>query len=254
MMRRDSLLAAFLLAACTAGCITPDFSDEDTPGEPAPAAPQESWVRPPAPPPATSAPRPASETPSGPALEHVRSLAGMTFVVDAGHGGKDPGTGATSGRGPEKDLVLALAQGVAGKLEARGGRALMTRKGDVFVELDERAALADRARADLLVSLHADWSQKASASGLSVWIARSPLSASRRVAQEILAAARRAGIKTRTVQNSNFRVLVGHGRPAVLVECGFLSNPGDAEKLNSSWYRARLADVIVEGIAAALCR
>ncbi|MBI4878485.1 MAG: N-acetylmuramoyl-L-alanine amidase [Planctomycetes bacterium] len=257
MTRRESVLAALLLAACTSGCITPDFSDADAQGESPPAAPQESWTKPPAPlPPAasTSVPRAAPVTAPGPALACVRSLAGMTFVVDAGHGGKDPGSGGASGRRAEKDLALALAQEVANRLEERGGRVLMTRKGDVFVELDERAAQADRARADLFVSLHADWSQKSSASGLAVWIARSPLSASRRAAQEILAAARRAGIKTRSVQSSNFRVLVGHGRPGVLVECGFLSNAGDAEKLNTSWYRAKLAEAIVEGIAAALRR
>ncbi len=79
-----------------------------------------------------------------------------TVVVDPGHGGVDSGT--SSGFGLiEKDLTLDIARRVAGLLEARGCRALLTRDDDRGVSLRDRALFANSARADLFVSIHANW-------------------------------------------------------------------------------------------------
>jgi N-acetylmuramoyl-L-alanine amidase len=77
------------------------------------------------------------------------------IVIDAGHGGIDPG--ASGSRIAEKDLVLSVARHIEKALKAgRGYDVIMTRTSDVYVALDERVAIANRSNADLFVSVHAD--------------------------------------------------------------------------------------------------
>lgn len=92
-----------------------------------------------------------------------------TIVVDAGHGGEDPG--AIGKRGTyEKHVALAIAKLLQRKIDARPNmRAVLTRKGDYFVPLQQRVALARRAKADLFVSIHADAFVRPDASGSSVY-------------------------------------------------------------------------------------
>jgi len=90
------------------------------------------------------------------------------IVIDAGHGGKDPG--ATSSLGfYEKTVNLAVARRVAYLLRQRGVRVEMTRTGDYFIELEDRAAIANRLNADLFVSIHADSSPKSSRRGFTLY-------------------------------------------------------------------------------------
>lgn len=93
-----------------------------------------------------------------------------TIVVDAGHGGEDPG--AIGARGThEKQVALAIARILQKKIDARPDmRAVLTRKGDYFVPLHQRVALARRAKADLFVSVHADAFVRPDASGSSVYV------------------------------------------------------------------------------------
>lgn len=93
-----------------------------------------------------------------------------TIVVDAGHGGEDPG--AVGSRGThEKQVALAIARILQKKIDARSDmRAVLTRKGDYFVPLHQRVALARRAKADLFVSVHADAFVRPDASGSSVYV------------------------------------------------------------------------------------
>jgi len=78
-----------------------------------------------------------------------------TVVIDAGHGGADLGARGPNGE-LEKDLALAVARKVAAQLQKRGTRVLLTRSKDVFVPLGERTDIANRAHADLFVSIHAN--------------------------------------------------------------------------------------------------
>lgn len=172
----------------------------------------------------------------------------MTIVVDAGHGGKDPGARGVS-VSPEKTINLDVALRLARLLEQAGAKVVTTRSSDRFIPLDDRAAMADRTRADLFVSIHADSAQRAGASGTTIYIARNALSQSRHAARSIAAALQRAGIECRGTQSAGYRVLVGHSRPAVLIECGFLTNRADASRLNTAPYRAKLAAAIADGIA-----
>jgi len=89
-------------------------------------------------------------------------------VIDPGHGGFDPGTRAANGL-LEKDLTLTLARKLAVALNQRGVRTLLTRDDDRYLTLPARTALADRAGADLFVSIHLNWSPNPSAAGLQVY-------------------------------------------------------------------------------------
>ncbi len=94
----------------------------------------------------------------------------VVIAVDAGHGGKDPG--AIGPRGThEKTVTLSVARELADLINRQPGmRAVMTRTGDYFVDLDARSDIARRQKAQLLISIHADSVNNATARGASVWI------------------------------------------------------------------------------------
>ncbi|MBS0476521.1 MAG: N-acetylmuramoyl-L-alanine amidase, partial [Proteobacteria bacterium] len=90
-----------------------------------------------------------------PPVEGPQDASRPLVVIDAGHGGKDPGAGSGSLR--EKDVTLALAKALRAELLKRGGmRVALTRSDDRFLVLSERTAIARRLNADLFISIHAD--------------------------------------------------------------------------------------------------
>lgn len=172
-------------------------------------------------------------------------------VIDPGHGGHDPGAIAVNGL-HEKDVVLDVSLRAAQQLRAAGATVKMTRTTDRFVELEQRAAIANRFGADLFVSVHADSAKRRSARGYSTYVARSASTAARAAADalgERMAAARVPAHGTGR-HEADYRVLVHTRCPAVLVELGFLSNYADAAQLATPAYRAKLADVLADGIVA----
>ena len=168
-------------------------------------------------------------------------------VIDAGHGGKDPG--ATSVLGYyEKGVNLAVAARVAYLLEQRGIRVEMTRTGDYYVELEDRAALANRLGADLFVSIHADSSPKSSTQGYTIYIANGASRASQRAADALENAMAGTGLSNKGVRKANYHVLVDTTGPAVLVEMGYLSNRYEAGLLRDSSFQDRMAEAVADGI------
>jgi N-acetylmuramoyl-L-alanine amidase len=174
-----------------------------------------------------------------------------TVVIDAGHGGKDPG--ATSYTGDyEKTANLSIARKVASHLEERGIRVIMTRNSDTFIELNERAAIANRAGADLFVSIHCDSHPNRSQNGYTIYVARSASWSSKKTGVAIEQAMRQTGLSSVGMRNQDFRVLVRTSCPAVLVECGYLTNPSEASQLYDSSFQDRIARAIANGIVASL--
>lgn len=169
------------------------------------------------------------------------------IVIDAGHGGKDPGALSVIGI-QEKDVVLDAAMAVAGSLRAGGQKAVMTRSDDTFVELNERANIANRVGARAFVSIHADSCHNPSADGYTIYVARSASSGSLALASAIERQLASTGAASRGVRRANYRVLVRTTCPAVLVELGYLSNVYEARRLSQSGYRRGLAKAITEGI------
>ena len=166
-----------------------------------------------------------------------------TVVLDAGHGGIDRGAKGVDGS-TEKKYALDTAKRVERGLKRAGYRVVMTRKGDYFITLPSRVAISNRQRGAIFVSIHYNWASRSGASGTETYYYNSrsyPLAAN--IQREL---ARFSG--NRGVKRSRFHVLRNNLRPSALVECGFLSNSGDARKVRSSSHRQRLADAIVRGI------
>lgn len=192
-----------------------------------------------------------------------------TIVLDPGHGGRDPGHQA--GTLQEKRLTLLLAQQVRAKLQAAGYRVVLTRNRDTYLDLPERAARANREKADLFVSLHFNAAADRTVRGAEVFCltpngaasTHAPRSAvltqnwpghrngasSQRLAYEVQRAlVERGRLADRGVKHARFAVLRDLTMPGILVEAGFLSHPEEARQLADPKFRDRLAAAIVEGI------
>jgi N-acetylmuramoyl-L-alanine amidase len=192
--------------------------------------------------------RPAMESPAAAAPSTgFRRLSGLV-VIDAGHGGKDPGARSCLGY-YEKTVNLAVARKVARLLRQKGLRVEMTRTGDRFIELEERAAIANRLRADLFVSIHSDSFPKSSRRGYTVYVANSASWSSRRAASAIARSMAGTGLNSFGTQTANYHVLTGTRGPAVLVELGYLTNRREAALLRDPSFQSRLAQAVAEGIS-----
>jgi len=167
-------------------------------------------------------------------------------VVDAGHGGHDPG--AMSGGLHEKDINLAVALKIADLLEQRGIGVILTRQQDQFIELEERANTANRRNADLFVSIHSDSNPDRSRQGFTVFVARAASQEAYRAANCIGQAMAAMGSDSHGVREADYKVLINTSGPAVLVEIGYLSNAQDIARLRDSAWQNRLAQAIAGGI------
>ncbi len=179
------------------------------------------------------------------------SLRGWTIVVDPGHGGKDPGGVGVSGV-RESDVVLAASLRLKAQLEAQGAKVIMTRNSDVFIELDDRAAIANKANANLFISVHANIAPNSgSAAGIETWVHDEGErgNQSRKLAGAVNnGMVAKTGATNRGVKNESFRVLRTTKMPAVLVELGFLSNASEERKLAQGDYQAKLVSGILTGV------
>lgn len=176
---------------------------------------------------------------------------GGLIVIDAGHGGKDPGAISYLGY-YEKGVTLRIANKLAAILKARGYQVKLIRDSDVFIDKYERAEIANRINPDLFVSIHCDANEKRSIHGYSVWVSRSASQASRRTAALIETAMTRTGISSRGVREADYVVLANTKCPAVLVECGHVSNPKEAAQLYDGNYQDRIAAAVADGIVEAM--
>lgn len=168
-----------------------------------------------------------------------------TVVVDAGHGGKDNGAFRRFG-GAEKNATLDVATRLATKLRESQFRVVMTRSSDLFVDLDERAAISNRQKNAIFVSVHFNDSGRRGIRGFETYY-HSPVARNLayKIQERIMTL---PGAVNRGVKTANFRVLRKAAYPAVLVECGFLSNRKEGAAARSASRRDDLADKIAEAI------
>jgi N-acetylmuramoyl-L-alanine amidase len=170
-----------------------------------------------------------------------------TVVLDAGHGGHDPG--AKSPRGShEKTLALDTSRRVARILRANGLRVIETRTADYFVTLDKRVQVSNRSRGSVFVSLHYNWARRKGAAGVETFYCGSRSSRlAANIQREILQPYRATN---RGVKLRGFYVLKNNRRPAVLVELGFISNPAENATIQKPHIRQKLAEAVARGILA----
>src|ERR1041385_7398530 len=149
----------------------------------------------------------------------------ITVVIDAGHGGYDRG-GIPGQRVSEKDMTLDVAQRLRSVLAASGYRVVMTRDSDVFVPLGTRSAIANSYRNAIFVSIHFNSATRRGASGIETYFySRDSLSLASAIHHYVTGG---APSENRGVRRRGYYVLRRTNMPAVLVECGFLTNPTEA--------------------------
>jgi N-acetylmuramoyl-L-alanine amidase len=168
-----------------------------------------------------------------------------TVVVDAGHGGRDSGAYRRYG-GLEKFATLDVARRLERKLRESELKIVMTRSSDVYVGLDERVAIENKQKNSIFVSIHFNDSRRRAIRGFETYY-HSPMSIelANRIQSKLM---RMPRATNRGVHYANFRVLRLANYPAVLVECGFLSNRREGRGARDSEYRELLADKIAEAI------
>jgi N-acetylmuramoyl-L-alanine amidase len=168
-----------------------------------------------------------------------------TVVVDAGHGGKDTGAYRRYG-GAEKLATLDVAKRLDRKLRESQIRTVMTRTQDEFISLDQRVAIENSQKNAVFVSIHFNDSRRRGIHGFETYYhSASSEELARRIQDKLLTIPHSAG---RGVHTANYRVLRLAKYPAVLVECGFLSNRAEGGEARDSEYREMLADRIAEAI------
>lgn len=165
-----------------------------------------------------------------------------TVVIDPGHGGKD--SGVARNHLQEKNLALDVGLRLRPKLEAAGLQTVMTRTSDVFIPLETRAAISNAHTDVFFVSIHFNDSPKRKIHGATVYYF-SPLAEpmAHAISNSLGSITTNRGIVT-----ARFRVLRKNHFPAVLVECGFISNRTEAARCGSPVFREALAGRIAQAI------
>jgi N-acetylmuramoyl-L-alanine amidase len=213
--------------------------------------------------------RPLARTESRTAKSSAASKPFAVVVLDPGHGGQD--SGAMCGGVLEKDLALDVARRIDRLLNSEGIATLMTRVGDTYVSLADRAAFANRVRKCIFVSIHFNEDNQPVASGVETYYAAHqitagsflaswlpflwrPLSDSPNPESQNLAALVQEAVVARTrsidrgTQARQFFVITNVTSPAILIEGGFLTNKEDISKLASEDYRNQIAAAVADGI------
>lgn len=170
-----------------------------------------------------------------------------TVVIDPGHGGHD--RGAAVGYVFEKHMALDTARRVEQLLRAKGLKVVMTRSTDVFIPLPGRAAIGNRYGNAIFVSVHYNYSRGGSGHGLETYYCHNKSYQLAGYIQAYLIQDTR--MQNRGVKHANFHVIKNTTRnPAVLVECGFVSNSGERAGMMGGVYREKIAEGIAKGILA----
>lgn len=166
-------------------------------------------------------------------------------VIDAGHGGHDPGAISVSKK-KEKDFALSLALKTAKLLENSSTiDVVLTRSDDTFLELSDRVKIAEKLKADVFISIHAN-AGPSTASGTETFYQRSSSKSLATVIHKNMLNA--VGLKDRGVKYGNFHVIRETTMPATLLEVGFLTNKTDESKLYDPGVQDRVAQSIVNGL------
>ena len=168
----------------------------------------------------------------------------MRVILDAGHGGRD--RGAVWGGVRESDLNLKVAKRVESSLKGRGYSVTMTRRSDVFVSLGRRAQIANRYRNCIFVSIHFNATLHTGVRGAETFYVGSRGSYLAKSIQRGLVSELK--VRDRGYKYRRYSVLSHTHCPAVLVECGFISNSYERSRCKTSGYQAAASRAIVAGI------
>ncbi|MEH2083238.1 MAG: N-acetylmuramoyl-L-alanine amidase [Nostoc sp.] len=177
----------------------------------------------------------------------------VIVIIDPGHGGKDSGALGIGGA-REKDVILPIGKRLGEILQQHGVQVILTRDSDYFVTLPGRVQLAERANADVFVSIHANsaGASRPDVNGLEVYYYDSGLDLARIVRSSILQSI--STIKDRGVRRARFYVLRKSSMPSILVETGYMTGRQDMARLRTSAYQNQMAEAIARGVLQYLKR
>lgn len=169
----------------------------------------------------------------------------FTIVLDAGHGGKDPGAKSITGKW-EKDFNLSVVLKVQALLAADERiKLVLTRQDDAYPSLDDRIKLANSLAADMFISVHAN-SYTAAINGTETYYTRADSKDLAYLMHSLIVPA--TGLKNNGVRTANFKVIKYTTMPAVLLEAGYLSSKIDEPKMWTEAFQDRFAEAIAAGI------
>jgi N-acetylmuramoyl-L-alanine amidase len=178
----------------------------------------------------------------------------VTLIIDAGHGGHDPGNlNSKKGMKLEKDLNLLIAKKLGGYMEEflKGQvNVLYTRENDHFIALENRVTVANSKKADYFISIHCNSDSKSLINGTETHVHNANSKVGLDLANEIQgqflnrAGRNSRGVKVKHDRGYNLMVLKDSKMPAVLVECGFMSNATEEAYLNSDKGQSLIASAI----------
>ncbi|MDN4069133.1 N-acetylmuramoyl-L-alanine amidase family protein [Paenibacillus vini] len=166
-------------------------------------------------------------------------------VIDAGHGGSDPGAISVTKK-KEKDFNLAVVLKVQELLKQESDiDFVLTRSSDTYPTLQDRVKIANDLKADIFISVHAN-AGSATASGVETYYTRSESLSLAKVMHKYLVQS--SGLSDRGVRSKSLHVTRETKMPAVLLECGYLSNKNDNAVLYTEDFQDRVAEGVVKGI------
>ena len=190
---------------------------------------------------------PAIPSTSIPSTNIPRARQGqLTVVIDPGHGGRDPGAVGIGGL-REKDINITVARRMQASLQEKGINVVLTRADDREIDLQPRVSMAERADADIFVSIHSNAISlsRPEVNGLETYYYSSGLRLAQTIHSNVL---QRTSLRDRGVRQSRFYVLVNTSMPAVLVETGFVTGSEDAERFRDPQAVNEIADGITAGV------
>jgi N-acetylmuramoyl-L-alanine amidase len=188
-----------------------------------------------------------------PAIEtaNLHMPPGTVIVLDAGHGGSDPG--AQRGDVQEKEITMGIVAKLKRMLEERGARVVLTRGDDSFVSLEDRVRITNGLNPTLFLSVHINAMESANdIHGIETYYQTEQSKSLADAIHERLIAGLEA--PDRAIRKARFYVIKNTPVPAVLAEVGFISNKEERDKLISSDYQAKVGEALEQGVMLYLDR
>lgn len=177
----------------------------------------------------------------------IKSLKNKVIVLDAGHGGKDPGaSGSTT---IEKMLNLETVSKIVPLLEKEGAIVILTRNEDFYLTLQERVDLSHLYDADAFISVHYNTASSKSANGIMTFYNTKKNSKSASLANYVQTELiKTTKLKNQGSRSNSFYVIKNNKKPAILLELGFISNPSEEKKVSTISYQQNAANGVVNGL------
>lgn len=191
-----------------------------------------------------------------------------TIIVDAGHGGEDGGTSSSSGI-LEKDINLAISKKLENLFSLAGIKVIMTREDDSLIydsgltkmrqkkvsDIHNRMRVIEENPNSIFLSIHQNYFQESKYNGAQVFYSKNSSQSSliaEMIQNEIKAQLQPDNERKIKPSGSEIYLLYHAQSPSVMVECGFMSNPGEAQKLNDDSYQTKMAFAIYNAIISYL--